>query len=67
MLIQLLGIVSVGLLVVLASTLTWLVLKATMGIRVGAEEEKLGLDLGEHGMEAYPGLGQAQSESMEIS
>ena len=66
-LIQLLGIVSVGLLVVLASTLTWLVLKATIGIRVGAEEEKLGLDLGEHGMEAYPGFGQTQSESMEIS
>ena len=58
---------SVGLLVVLASTLTWLLLRVTMGIRVGAEEEKLGLDLGEHGMEAYPGLRQTQPESMEIS
>ncbi len=30
------------------------VLKATMGIRVTAEEEQEGLDIGEHGMQAYP-------------
>jgi Amt family ammonium transporter len=32
----------------------WLVIKATMGVRVSAEEELEGLDVGEHGMEAYP-------------
>jgi Amt family ammonium transporter len=31
-------------------------LKAIMGIRVSAEEESEGLDIGEHGMEAYPGF-----------
>ena len=66
-LIQLLGIVSVGFLVVLASVLTWVVLRETIGIRVGAEEERLGLDLEEHGMEAYPGLSHSQPESTEIS
>jgi ammonium transporter, Amt family len=31
-------------------------LKATMGIRVSEEEELRGLDIGEHGMEAYSGF-----------
>ena len=30
------------------------ILKATMGIRVSEEEEFEGLDIGEHGLEAYP-------------
>jgi len=33
------------------------VLKATIGIRVSEEEELEGLDLAEHGMHAYDGLG----------
>ena len=32
------------------------VLKQTVGIRVSMEEESLGLDVGEHGMEAYGGF-----------
>jgi len=32
----------------------WMALKATVGIRVGEEEEYEGLDIGECGMEAYP-------------
>jgi ammonium transporter len=32
------------------------VLKAILGIRVSEEEELLGLDIGEHGMEAYAGF-----------
>ena len=55
LLVQVLGIVSIGFLAVLASVFTWVVLRATIGIRVGAEEERVGLDLEEHGMEAYPG------------
>ena len=30
------------------------ILKATVGLRVGEEEEINGLDMGELGMEAYP-------------
>jgi len=32
----------------------FLVIKMIMGIRVSPEEELMGLDLGEHGMMAYP-------------
>jgi Amt family ammonium transporter len=32
------------------------ILKATVGLRVSAEEELKGLDIGEHGMEAYAGF-----------
>jgi Amt family ammonium transporter len=32
------------------------ILKKTMGLRVSAEEEMRGLDIGEHGMEAYDGF-----------
>ena len=53
---QILGILSVGGMTVLLSTIFWLVLKATLGIRVTPEEELDGLDIGEHGMEAYSGF-----------
>jgi ammonium transporter, Amt family len=53
---QLLGILSVGGFTVLLSSIFWLVLKATLGIRVTPEEELEGLDIGEHGMEAYHGF-----------
>ncbi|BAZ49666.1 ammonium transporter [Nostoc sp. NIES-4103] len=53
---QLIGVVSVGGMTVLLSTIFWLVLKATLGIRVSREEELEGLDIGEHGMEAYSGF-----------
>jgi Amt family ammonium transporter len=61
-LIQLTGIASIGVVTAAASALAWFVLKATMGIRVTAEEEYQGLDTGEHGMEAYPGFSQVPSE-----
>ncbi len=53
---QIIGIVSVGGFTVLLSTIFWLVLKAISGLRVSAEEEFEGLDIGEHGMEAYNGF-----------
>lgn len=52
--IQLLGIIAVGVFVFAASALLWLALKKTVGIRVTAEEEIAGLDVGEHGNRAYP-------------
>ncbi|MGB3200167.1 MAG: ammonium transporter [Nodosilinea sp.] len=53
-LVQLLGIVAVGAFTVVFSLVCWLVLRATVGIRVSEAEEIQGLDLGEHAMEAYP-------------
>ncbi|MFT6985380.1 MAG: Amt family ammonium transporter [Psychromonas sp.] len=37
-----------------ASWIVWAVIKATMGIRVTAEEEETGMDLHDCGVEAYP-------------
>ena len=54
--VQLLGIFSYGIVCFPAAFLIFSVLKATMGIRVSEEEEVSGLDIGEHGMEAYTGF-----------
>ena len=52
--VELLGIAAIGVFVFAASSLVWLVLKHTIGIRVSSEEELAGLDIGEHGNMAYP-------------
>jgi ammonium transporter, Amt family len=54
--IQIVGVVSVIAMTALLSAIFWGVLKATLGIRVTEQEEFEGLDIGEHGMEAYPGF-----------
>ncbi|MCX7820784.1 MAG: adenylate cyclase, partial [Brevinematales bacterium] len=54
LLAQLTGVVAVGLYTFLFALFIWFVIKATIGIRVTKEEEILGLDIGEHGQEAYP-------------
>ncbi|WP_104017477.1 ammonium transporter [Roseovarius nitratireducens] len=51
---QLLGIAAYGVFTFVASLILWFILKATVGIRVGEEEEINGLDMAELGMEAYP-------------
>ena len=53
---QIIGILAIGGFTVVFSTVVWLALKATLGIRVSPEEEINGLDIGEHGMEAYSGF-----------
>ncbi len=53
---QLIGIGAVGACCVLASAALLMTLKVTLGLRVSQEEEELGLDLGEHGAEAYAEL-----------
>jgi ammonium transporter, Amt family len=53
---QALGVISVGAFVFAVAFVLWLVIKVTMGIRVSREEEMRGLDIGEHGMEAYAGF-----------
>ena len=54
---QIVGILAVGTFVFVASGIVWLALKATMGIRVSEEEEDMGLDKAELGLEAYPEFG----------
>lgn len=51
---QLIGVIAVGAFTFAISFIVWKIIKATMGIRVSEKEEQEGLDLGEHGMEAYP-------------
>jgi len=53
---QLIGIGAVGGTVFIGSLVVWAILKAVIGIRVSESEEIDGLDVGEHGMEAYPGF-----------
>lgn len=52
--IQVQGVLATGGFVVATSLAVWLVIKATMGLRVTEEEEMIGLDISEMGMEAYP-------------
>ncbi len=54
---QLIGIVAYGAFTLVASAIVWIILKAVMGIRVSEEEEALGLDKVEVGVEAYPEFG----------
>ena len=57
---QVTGIVAIGAFVFVVSFIVWIILKATMGIRVGTEAEVNGLDITEMGMEAYPDFVQAK-------
>ncbi|MEO2027718.1 MAG: ammonium transporter, partial [Fuerstiella sp.] len=50
---QLTGIVAIGGFTVVFCLIVGSVLKATMGLRVSEQEEEIGLDISEHGMEAY--------------
>jgi len=52
--VQLKGVAMVGAFVFIASMVLWYVVKAVVGLRVSADEESEGLDIGEHGNEAYP-------------
>ena len=54
---QAIGIVAIGAFVCITSTIVWLILKFTIGIRPSAEAEADGLDKSECGMEAYPEFG----------
>lgn len=53
---QALTVVAVGGFVFVAAFAAWAALKAAVGIRVTKDEELAGLDIGEHGMEAYSGF-----------
>jgi Amt family ammonium transporter len=51
---QLIGVAAVGAFTFTVSFVVWFIIKKTFGIRVSKREEIQGLDLGEHGMKAYP-------------
>jgi Amt family ammonium transporter len=51
---QLKGIAIVGAFCFVTSWLLFFTLKRTIGIRVDEKEEREGLDINEHSMQAYP-------------
>ncbi|AFZ43978.1 ammonium transporter [Halothece sp. PCC 7418] len=57
---QIFGILVVAIYTVILSLVFWFALKYLIGIRVDLEEEREGLDIGEHGMEAYSGFVQLE-------
>jgi Amt family ammonium transporter len=54
LLVQLKGVLYVGAFTLTGSIVCWYAIKLAMGVRVSAEEELEGLDVGEHGSSAYP-------------
>ena len=55
--VQIIGILAIAAFVIISSSIVWLVLKYTIGIRVSEEDEAIGLDMVELGLEAYPEFG----------
>ena len=53
---QLVGVLAYGAFSFLGALLIFFALHKSMGLRVSEEEERTGLDVGEHGMEAYGGF-----------
>ena len=54
---QLIGVLTIFVWVFITSLITWSIIKAVMGIRVTEEEEYLGTDVTDCGLEAYPEFG----------
>ena len=54
LLVQIIGILSIGAFVFGLSGITWLIIDKTLGARISPEGEKLGQDVAELGIEAYP-------------
>ena len=52
---QAIGTLAIGAFGFAFSFVVFSILKFTLGVRVSAEEEQVGLDLSEHGMAAYTG------------
>ncbi len=54
--VQLIGVLSYGVFCIVTAGILWAILHFTIGIRVSEQEELRGLDIDEHGMEAYGGF-----------
>jgi Amt family ammonium transporter len=64
---QIKGIGAVAVYTLVVSSIFWLLIKYTIGLRVSAQEEIEGLDLGEHGQEAYVGFAPPSSRAVEVA
>jgi Amt family ammonium transporter len=64
---QLVGVAAVGGFTFVVALGVWYLLKVTLGIRVSPEEELEGLDVGEHGMSAYPDFAAATEHYGDMS
>lgn len=53
---QLIGVGAYGVVALVSAFIIFLLLEVTIGVRVSEEEELIGLDIGEHGMESYAGF-----------
>ncbi|MEM9009842.1 MAG: ammonium transporter [Pseudomonadota bacterium] len=60
---QLISIIAVGVFVFVVSLVVWVILNAILGIRVSAENEQVGLDQSEIGIEAYPEFAKSSASS----
>ena len=58
---QLVGVLAVGGAAFVFSLVAFGIIKAVMGVRVSEEEEDKGLDIAEHGQEAYAGITSSSS------
>lgn len=52
--VQALGVVSIGAFTFILSSIVWVAMKYTIGLRPSEEDEMLGMDITEVGVEAYP-------------
>ncbi len=52
--VQALGVVAIGAFTFVLSAIVWTILKFTIGVRPSEEDEQLGMDIAEVGVEAYP-------------
>ena len=55
-LVQLTGVIAIGVTVFGASLLVWRVIDATVGARISPRVERLGQDAAELGIESFPGF-----------
>lgn len=60
--VQALGVAAVGAFVLVTSAIVWYALKFTVGVRLSKEEEEVGSDLAELGLEAYPEFGRGSQK-----
>ena len=51
---QITGTLAISVFAFVFAAIVFFILKVTLGVRVSAEEEAVGLDISEHGMHAYP-------------
>jgi Amt family ammonium transporter len=52
--IQIMGVVSIGVFAAFSSLIVWLIIQAIFGLRISNEMEEMGIDQAEVGLDAYP-------------